>query len=123
VEVYFDVLERDAGPREPLLRKAKHGCRTVRRASREFGNVRPRRWLLQGLLEWHLGEPEKAVAAWRRADATAARMNMPFERARARFEIARHGGGRVDLEEAAKTFDELGAGYMLRRVREEQACS
>jgi class 3 adenylate cyclase/tetratricopeptide (TPR) repeat protein len=123
VEVYFDVLERDAARRAPLLRKAKRGCRAVRRASRSFGNVRPRRWLLQGLLEWHRGERDKAFGAWRRAGATAARMNMPFEGARARFEIARHGGGAeraVYLDHAADTFSELGAAYMLRRVREEQ---
>lgn len=124
VEVYFDVLERAPDPRGALMRKAKRGCRTVRRACRSFGNVRPRRWLLQGLLEWHRGEPDKAFDAWRRAHATAARMDMPFERARARFEIARHGGGgaeRADyLEQAAKTFDELGAAYLLRSVREEQ---
>jgi class 3 adenylate cyclase/tetratricopeptide (TPR) repeat protein len=127
VGVYFDVLESGAARRAPLLRKAKRGCRTVRRASRQFGNVRPRRWLLQGLLEWHRGERDKAFEAWRRADATAARMNMPFERARARFELARHGGAGAEraayLEQAAKTFSELGAAYMLRRVREEQTCS
>jgi class 3 adenylate cyclase/tetratricopeptide (TPR) repeat protein len=124
VEVYFDVMERAPGRRGALMRKAKRGCRAVRRVSRSFGNVRPRRWLLQGLLEWHRGKRDKAFDAWRRADATAARMDMPFERARARFEIARHGGGGAEraeyLEQAAKTFDELGAAYMLRRVREEQ---
>lgn len=123
-EVYFDVLESGAARRGPLQRKAKRGCRTVRGASRQFGNVRPRRWLLQGLLEWHRGERDKAFAAWRRADATAAGMNMPFERARARFEIARHGGAGAEraayLDQAAETFRELGAAYMLRRVREEQ---
>jgi class 3 adenylate cyclase/tetratricopeptide (TPR) repeat protein len=124
VEVYFDVMERAPARRAALMRRARRGCRAVRRASRSFGNVRPRRWLLQGLLEWHRGEGEKAFQAWRRADATAARMDMPFERARARFEIARHGGGGAErgdlLEQAARTFDELGARYMLRRVREEQ---
>jgi hypothetical protein len=122
VEVYFDALESGAARRASLFRKAKRGCRTVRRSSRQFGNVRPRRWLLQGLREWHRGERDKAFEAWRRADATAARMNMPFERARARFEIARHGGAErpAYLEQAAKTFSELGAAYMLRRVHEEQ---
>jgi class 3 adenylate cyclase/tetratricopeptide (TPR) repeat protein len=124
VEVYFDVLEHGGGARGPLLGKAKRGCGTVRRVSRSFGNVRPRRWLLQGLLEWHRGDTGKAFRAWRRADATAARMNMPFERARARFEIARHGGGgserAAQLEQAARTFEELGATYLLRRLRKEQ---
>jgi class 3 adenylate cyclase/tetratricopeptide (TPR) repeat protein len=124
VEVYFDVMERAPARRAQVLRKAKRGCRVVRRASRSFGNVRPRRWLLQGLLEWHRDERDKAFRAWRRADAIATRMEMPFERARARFEIARHGGGgrerTAHLEEAAKTFSQLGAAYMLRRVREEQ---
>jgi hypothetical protein len=51
-------------------------------------------------------------------------MDMPFERARARYEIARRGGAGAQrasyLEDAARTFHSLGAGLMLARVRDAQ---
>jgi hypothetical protein len=87
--------------------------------------VRSRRWLLQGALEWERGRPDRALKAWRRAEATAAAMEMPFERAKARYEIARHGGAGDEraayLAGAAATFEELGARQMLRRVRQAEA--
>jgi hypothetical protein len=125
VLVYFDALENGAGDREGLRRTATRGCKVVRRVSRQFGNVRSRRWLLQGLLEWEYGRANEAHAAWRRAAATAKRMDMPFELARARYEIASHGGPGADraahLAGAATTFEQLGARRMLRRVRDAEA--
>jgi class 3 adenylate cyclase/tetratricopeptide (TPR) repeat protein len=123
--VYFGALDDRRSDRATVLRKAKRACKLVRRCSRQFGNVRSRRWLLQGLLEWEQGRPERAHAAWQRAEATAVRMDMPYERARAQYEIARHGGAgaRRDalLADAAATLERLGALQMLRRVREAQA--
>jgi hypothetical protein len=125
-EVYFEVLD-DGGPyaaahRAAIEQRAGRACKALRRVSRTFGTVRPQRWLVQGLLDWQLGRHSQAHAAWERADETAARMDMPFERARARFELARHGGDHAAelLRESAATFERLGARYMLRRVREEQ---
>ena len=105
--------------------KAKRGCKLVRRNSRPFGNVRSRRWLLQGLLDWEQDRPDRAQAAWRRAEATAVSMDMPYERARAQYEIGRHGGASANREavlaDAAATLERLGALEMLRRVRQAQA--
>jgi tetratricopeptide (TPR) repeat protein len=127
VDVYLDVLERgkpEGAARAELEKKAARGCKVVRRVSRQFGNVRPRRWLLSGLLEWERGNGDSALAHLRRAEETAARMDMPFERARARYEIARRGGAGAQrasyLEDAARTFHSLGAGLMLARVRDAQ---
>ena len=123
--VYFDALDERACDRAAVLRKAKRACKLVRRSSRQFGNVRSRRWLLQGLLEWEQGRPERAHAAWQRAEATAVSMDMPYERARAQYEIARHGGAGATREavlaDAAATLERLGALQMLRRVRKAQA--
>ncbi|MEA2141595.1 MAG: hypothetical protein QOI64_25 [Solirubrobacteraceae bacterium] len=125
VRIYFDALDARAGDRAATLRRAERGCKVVRRVSRQFGNVRSRRWLLQGALEWEHGRRDGALKAWRRAEATAAAMEMPFERAKARYEIARRGGAGAEraayLAGAAATFDELGAQQMLRRVREAEA--
>ena len=125
VRVYFDALEDGRCDRAAVLRKAGRGCKLVRRNSRSFGNVRSRRWLLQGLLDWAHGRPDRARAAWRRAEATAVSMDMPYERARAQYEIARHDGAGAGREallaDAAATLERLGALEMLRRVREAQA--
>jgi eukaryotic-like serine/threonine-protein kinase len=125
VRVYFDALEDGRCDRGAVLRKAGRGCRLVRRNSRLFGNVRSRRWLLQGLLDWEHGRPDGARSAWRRAEATAVSMDMPYERARAQYEIARHDGPgprrEALLADAAATLERLGALEMLRRVREAQA--
>jgi class 3 adenylate cyclase/tetratricopeptide (TPR) repeat protein len=123
--VYFDALEDGRCDRAAVLRKAKRACKLVRSNSRQFGNVRSRRWLLQGLLEFEQGRHDRAHAAWRRAEATAVSMDMPYERARAQYEIARHGGAGARREallaDAAATLERLGALQMLRRVREAQA--
>jgi class 3 adenylate cyclase/tetratricopeptide (TPR) repeat protein len=126
VGVYFDALEADGGDRAGLLRRAQRGCKVVRRAARQFGSVRARRWLLEGLLAWAQGEHPQARERWRRAEAIALRKGTRFELARARYEIARHSDPaaaerRAYLADAATTFERLGALQMLRRVREAQA--
>jgi class 3 adenylate cyclase/tetratricopeptide (TPR) repeat protein len=124
VRVYFEALEAGRCDRAATLRKAELGCKLVRHAARLFGNVRSRRWLLQGLLEWEKGRRERAHKAWRRAEGIAESMDASYERARAQYEIARHdgaGAGRdAYLAAAAATLEELGALQMLRRVREAQ---
>jgi eukaryotic-like serine/threonine-protein kinase len=96
----------------------------VRRAARQFGSVRSRRWLLEGLLAWAEGDHSAARERWRRAEAIALRKGTRFELARARYEIARHSDAverGAYLTDAATTFERLGALQMLRRVREAQA--
>jgi class 3 adenylate cyclase/tetratricopeptide (TPR) repeat protein len=122
IGVYFDALEAGEGDRAALLRRTERGCRLVRRAARSFGSVRSRRWLLQGKLDWEADRPERARRAWRRAEATAVSIDAQYELARARYEIARHGGAGAEqqayLGDAAATLERLGALQMLRRVRE-----
>jgi tetratricopeptide (TPR) repeat protein len=129
VDVQLEILERSgryaADHRDDLVERIERGTKVVRRLARQFDNVAPRRWLLQGLLDWELGRRDSAHTAWRRAERLAARTDMPFERARARYEIARHGGApgarELLLADAARTFQRLGAHHMLRRVREQQS--
>ena len=63
VRVYFDALEDGRCDRAATLRRAQRGCKLVRRAARQFGNVRSRRWLLQGLLEVGGGQTTTARAS------------------------------------------------------------
>ena len=129
VEVQLEVLETGGRyadqHRVELTARAERGCKVVRRLAWQFDSVAPRRWLLEGLLEWQRGRTDRARTAWLRAEKVAAKMEMPFERARARYEIARHGiapdSRDLLLADAARTFEELGAGHMLRRVRAEQS--
>jgi class 3 adenylate cyclase/tetratricopeptide (TPR) repeat protein len=124
VGVYFDALEADGSDRAATLRRAQRGCKVVRRAARQFGSVRSRRWLLEGLLAWAEGDHSAARERWRRAEAIALRKGTRFELARARYEIARHSDAAergAYLTDAATTFERLGALQMLRRVREAQA--
>jgi class 3 adenylate cyclase/tetratricopeptide (TPR) repeat protein len=125
VDVYFDALEAGGGNRAANLRRARRGCKVVRRASRQFGSVRSRRWLLEGLLAWEEGDHDGARERWRRAEAVAMRKGTGYEVARARYEIARHGAAdaerRAYLADAAATFERVGALQMLRRVRDAQA--
>ena len=80
--------------RAATLRRAQRGCKVVRRAARQFGSVRARRWLLEGLLEWARGRPRRGARALApRRGGRAARRGRRFELARARFEIARHSDG------------------------------
>lgn len=122
VQIYFDALDDGRCDRAATLRRAQRGCKLVGRISRHFGNVRSRRWLLQGLLEWEQGDPESARKAWQQAEAIAAEMATPYERARAQYELARRdpdaGRREAVLAEAQATFEQLGALRMLRRVRE-----
>jgi tetratricopeptide (TPR) repeat protein len=124
LRVYFAALEQRALDRRALLSRAQRGCTLVRRTSRSFGSVRSRRWLLEGKLDWEAGRHEAAQRAWRRAEAAAVSVDAHYDLARARFEIARHGGAGVErrayLEGAAATLERLGALQMLRQVREAQ---
>jgi class 3 adenylate cyclase/tetratricopeptide (TPR) repeat protein len=121
VDVYLDLLE--AGPpagREELLGRAERGCKVLRRVAWTFHGIRPRRLLLLGRLEWERGERERAVRMWRKAESVALAMDMDYDAARARLELARHGaaGGRDSLlADAIGTFARLGAERHLRIAR------
>jgi tetratricopeptide (TPR) repeat protein len=123
-EVAVEALARwGGGPpaeRRALAQRAARACRTLRKLSRNFWNVRPRALLLEGLRSAASGRSEAAARSFERAAALAARMDMPFERARALLARARLGLGSRSasgLAEAAAVFDRLGAVYYAKQVR------
>lgn len=123
VEVYLCVLQESGEyareRRRELERRAERGCKALSKLSRIFGNVRPRSWLLRGLLHLQRGERAKALQAFGRAETIAVEMDMPFERARALAEIARLGRGAEraqQLATAAGIFEQLGADFYASRL-------
>jgi tetratricopeptide (TPR) repeat protein len=123
VEVYVELLEQAQTPEErrTMLRRARGGCRSLRRASWTFHGVRPRRETLLGRVEWERGKRRRAVRLWRRVASTTRRNGMDYELARAHLELARHEVASDDrkdmLDEAERTFERLGAGRQLERTR------
>lgn len=120
VEVYLGVLETgDEYARErrrELERRADRGCKALARLSRVFGNVRPRSWLLRGLLHQQRNQLAQALKAFHMAESIAVEMDMPFERARALLEIGRRGDDamRVSrLSTATEIFNQLGAEHFV----------
>ncbi|MGO9489665.1 MAG: AAA family ATPase [Solirubrobacteraceae bacterium] len=123
VEVYVELLEQARTPEErrTMLRRARRGCRSLRRISWTFHGVRPRRETLLGRVEWERGRRRRAARLWHRAESRAGRTGMDYELARARLELVRHelaGDDRQSmLDEAERTFERLGAGRQLERAR------
>ncbi|HRQ21906.1 MAG TPA: hypothetical protein PLF42_00635 [Anaerolineales bacterium] len=96
------------------------------KALQQFGRVlpigQPRAWLHQGLLDWADGRQKKAFAAWEKSLGLAEQMSLPYEAARAYFEIGRHvevnsTAHQIHLQKAIEMFSELGAKGDLERVQ------
>ena len=123
VEVYVELLEQARTPEErrPMLRRARWGCRCLRRISWTFHGVRPRRGTLLGRVEWERGRRRRAARLWHKSESTSGRGGEDYERARAQLELVRHGLASDDrkgmLNEAEGTFERLGAGRELERTR------
>ncbi|MDQ3978319.1 MAG: hypothetical protein M3314_02040, partial [Actinomycetota bacterium] len=88
--------------------------RELRRGTRLFPVGRPRAKVNKGLGLWLAGRRSAARRSWRAGLKAAERLQMPYEAARAHYEIGRHLGEaeparRFHLERAAELFRDLGA--------------
>jgi class 3 adenylate cyclase/tetratricopeptide (TPR) repeat protein len=111
VEVYLDQWE--AGDRSTATRRAaRQACSALRTFARVFPIGQPRAQLWSGRLHHLSGRPRRARAAWRASLAAAQRLGMPFEAARAHFELGRRADGQPQrqwhLERAQALLRELG---------------
>lgn len=128
----FYTLEGYAGVSEVYLTELENGLdneslKSARRAVKslnQFGRVLPvgqaRAWTHQGLLHWAEGLKKKALAAWEKSLRLAEQMSLPYEAARAHYEIGRHldrgaPTRRIHLEKAIEIFSELGLRHELTR--------
>jgi predicted ATPase/DNA-binding SARP family transcriptional activator len=94
-EVCLALLERGAQvAAEPaeLRATAARGLRRLRRYARSFPMARPRALTCLGWSRWQDGRRRQAVRAWTRAVREAERLAMPYELARAHYELGRHLG-------------------------------
>jgi hypothetical protein len=128
LDVLLALLEDgDAHSHRPAVMENIRGVlRAARRYARLFPIGRPEVLLASGNLEWHLGRRRTAIKRWRRAIAEAARLEMPYETARAHMEIGRHLAPDTSerwrhLSDAVAIFDRLGCVWELARVRALQA--
>jgi hypothetical protein len=116
------------GPDPAELRAtAAAALRRLRRYARIFPMARPRALICLGWSSWLDGRAGVARRAWARAVREAERLQMPYELARAHYELGRHlaAGKRTPLgldraghlERAMAGFQTAGCSADLRRVR------
>ena len=127
-EVCLALIELDGPPDPAALREtAAAALRRLRRYARTFPMARPRALICAGWSAWLAGRPGPAWRAWARAVPEAERRQMPYELARAHFELARHlvpgqrsplGLDRAGhLDRATAGFQRIGCRADLRRAR------
>lgn len=94
-----------------LKANAQEACRAVLAFSRIFRIAEPRTRLCQGWYDWLTGNRSQALQAWQKAVLLAQQLNMPYEQARAHYEIGQHlrdnDSGRLHLQQADDLFARL----------------
>ncbi len=99
---------------------ARQACKTLHNFSRVFPIGKPAAWLYQGNLDWLEGKASKAYKSWRKAISLAEQVSMPYELARAHYELGRHSPPddpqrQKHFQAAVEGFEQLGAAEDLRR--------
>jgi predicted ATPase/DNA-binding SARP family transcriptional activator len=128
-ETFLSLWEanKQAGEDSRLLAKsAQQACRALHQFARTYPLAQPWAWLYQGLYEWLAGKPEQAYKTWSQSLAAAERLGMPYQQARAHYELGRHLPSdqkakddlsyQAHLQRAYDLFAELGAAYDLARI-------
>lgn len=101
--------------------RARQLCRQIEKYARVNPPARARALLWRGCAEWLAGKHARAGSTWRHCLAESARFALPYEAARARYEIGRrlpadHADRRAHLGQAEEGFRALRAEADLRRV-------
>jgi hypothetical protein len=91
---------------------AKKACQAMHAFSRIFPIAQPRAWLCQGWYDWISGKRSQANRIWQKGLGLTEHLAMPYEQARAHYELARHlkdgVKSRLHLEKANNIYTELG---------------
>lgn len=125
-EIYAARLESPDLPdaeRAQFYKQLKQILKAWNAYCRLYPIGQPGRLLFQGLAYALSNKPHLAVQSWHKAIAASQRFQMPYEGARAEFEIGRHlkkddPARREHLQRAAETFARLGARADAERARE-----
>ncbi len=123
--VYLSLLEASTANlsnRAGLLNKAKRIVKAMQVFPTPTGQ--PSAHLYAGRLANVLGDQSKALTLWRKSIQAAQRINMPYEEALAHYEIGRNpkssdGERKIHLEQAVRSFEQVGAAHELRLARAE----
>jgi hypothetical protein len=104
-------LDLSGAERDHLHRIEREALAAVRRFARIFPIGVPREAHLRGLSVWLDGDAARARRAWGEALAAAQRLEMPWDEARVRLDLGRHGveDPAQHLERAAALFQDVGA--------------
>jgi class 3 adenylate cyclase/tetratricopeptide (TPR) repeat protein len=91
-ESFLTVWEADVKvmPESPVVRRALRTCRAIERYARVHSPARARALLWQGWAQALRGRSSAARAAWDRCLLESDRFSLPYENARAHYEIGRH---------------------------------
>jgi class 3 adenylate cyclase len=123
-EVYLTLWEQRAyrtySEQQALANAARQACKAMQTFARIFPIGRPRTYMLLGWYDWLDGKTESAPKRWAKSLRIAERLAMPYEQARAHFELGRHTVGATrqqHLGHAAALFSKLGMTYWLERIR------
>ena len=115
------AAESAASQRRLWLLRAEKATRALEAFTPMARAGEPRALLIRGLLAAQTGDVSEAKQLWRRAAALARSTAMPYDEARAQFELGRH----LDAEDekrrplllaARAGFEAMGADYDLRQV-------
>jgi class 3 adenylate cyclase len=123
-EVYLGLLEArfyaGSSGRRAVEEAAARACRGLARFALIFPVARPGALIWEGLRLQLGGSPGRARRRWLHAVALAAQLGMPYDEARARYQLGRHAGGgerREQLERAGAIFERLGCAHDLAATR------
>ncbi len=106
-----------------LKSNALQASQALRKYASTFPISQPRAWLYRGVCHWLQGQRRRARRAWRKSLEHADKVDMPYEKALAHYEIGQllpvHDAQRQEhLTQAINLFTQLDAAYDLQRAQE-----
>ncbi len=126
--VYLTLLEQPENQlatngfdRQTLLVKTDDVTKSLLDFSRAVLAGRPRAYLSRGLYLWAIGKQQQAQQHWQMAKTAAEELKMPYDKARALYEIGRHletadSQRNKLLTQAKQAFIELGAVFDADKI-------
>ena len=112
-QTYLALWEREPADAGLSAAKARRACSTIARFCRVSPPAQASALLWQGCVEWLDGRRDAAHACWRRCLTVAARFALPYETARAHYEIGR----RLSLADPARRDHLRQAEEGFRRIK------
>lgn len=122
-EVFLTLLEQQwvppGGTVTTIAQDARHAVHCIRKYARRFPLGSGHAPLWAGMHAWQSRARQRAFRLWRRAIIAADRHGLPYESARAHYELGRHlslqhPGRRQHLEAARRVFSTLGCTVELQ---------